>query len=1052
MANDPVVYWKSLEELRAEARHLAAERRQEFGEPLPWKADPSRTLLLQNGPRQLSPNQGDEHSPHTPHAPSVAATASSSHASRRDFLTLMGFSMGALGAAACSRAPIQNALPFAREPEELVPGVANFYATTCAGCSAGCGLLVKVRDGRPIKIEGNGDSPLFGGGTCAVGQATVLSLYDDERLRGPLWKGQRASWGEIDDNVRAGLKAAKAAHKRIVLLSNTVLGPTTQALIASTGFEHVIYEPLSLSALRRAHQQAFGQAVVPHYRFDRAALIVGLDADFLGTWLSPVEFTRQYARRRQPARTMTRHIHFEPGVSLTGANADDRHIVAPSALGHVALALFERVRAKAGGPKPTDDSSLPVDAATLDAIAAQLWNHRGESIVVCGVQDVATQIIVAALNHQLGNIGHTIELARPSLQKQADDQDIARLVTDMTRGEIGALMLYGVNPAYDYADAPAFVKGLERVPLTLSFADRLDETTARVHAICPDHHFLEAWGDAEPIKSYYGLAQPTIAPIFDTRAAQDSLLAWTETETQTGTGTAEKPDFHAYLRARWQKEIFPRQQKEQNFDRFWDHALQLGFVDVGNGSDDTDRESASTPAPPFAADLQAAIVSLRTDRYLTRAEQSEPSDEHEHYELQLYESIGLRDGRHANNPWLQEMPDPITKLTWGHAVAIAPATAARLALEEGDVIAVSNESRRVELPIVIQPGQSPTTLSIALGYGRTQVGRVGRNVGANAFPLMTIAAGGLRRPSAARVTLQKTGRREPLAATQTHHSMEGRPLIREASLQAFLANASAGNDEDTSPESLPTLWAEHPTGRHFWGMAIDLNACTGCSACIVSCQAENNVPTVGKDEVQRRREMHWIRVDRYYSGSEAKPDIVFQPVMCQHCSNAPCETVCPVLATVHSADGINQQVYNRCIGTRYCENNCPYKVRRFNWFRYAQNERFDFVMNSPLETMVLNPDVVVRSRGVMEKCSLCIQRIQAGKLEAKKAGRELADGDIKTACQQACPAQAITFGDLHDTHSVATQLQHSPRNYHLLGNLGTRPTVGYLTKIRNREA
>jgi len=1033
MASDPIVYWKSLDELRADARRLSADRRQEFLEPLPWKADPALTL------------------------PSSQA-APSADTSRRDFLTLMGFSLGAvgaLGASACSRAPVQNAIPFASEPEELIPGVANWYATTCAGCSAGCGLLVKTRDGRPIKIEGNPDSPLFGGGTCAVGQATVLSLYDEERLRGPRWQGQPVSWEEVDGKIRDRLKAASASRHRIVLLSNTVLGPATRDVISrwsdrhAGGFQHIVYEPVSLSALRRAHQSAFGHAVVPHYRFDEAALIVGLDADFLGTWLSPVEFTHQYAQRRKPGRSMTRHVHFESGVSLTGANADERHAVAPSAVGRVAPGLLARIRAKADGAPGAhayvadEPGPPPVDASVLDELATELWQHRGKSIVVCGVQDVAVQVLVAALNHQLGNIGHTIQFARPSLQKQADDEEMAKLVAEMNRGEIGALVLYGVNPAYDYADAPAFINGLERVPLTVSFADRLDETSTRVHAVCPDHHFLEAWGDAEPIASYYGLAQPTIAPLFDTRAAQDSLLAW----------LGEAPDFHAHLRAYWQKQIFPHQDRERDFDRFWDHALQIGFVDLGSA---TASAGSTESTPAFAADLEAAMVSARTDQILARAEQSEQSEQSnrspEHYELHLYESIALRDGRHANNPWLQELPDPITKVTWGHAAAIAPAVATRLGLQDGDVVAVSVDSRRVELPVCVQPGQSPTTVSIALGYGRTRVGRVGADVGVNAFPLMSVAAGGLRGASNARVTLQKTGRREPLAATQTHHSMDGRPLIREATLQAFLANASAGNDEDMSPESLPSLWAEHPTGRHFWGMAIDLNACTGCSACIVACQAENNVPVVGKDEVRRGREMHWIRVDRYYSGSETAPETVFQPVMCQHCANAPCETVCPVLATVHSADGINQQVYNRCIGTRYCENNCPYKVRRFNWFTYAQNPRFDYVMNSPLETMVLNPDVVVRSRGVMEKCSLCIQRIQAGKLGAKKEGRELADGDIKTACQQACPAQAITFGDLHDPTSGAAHLTHSPRHYHLLGGLGTRPSVGYLTKIRNREA
>jgi MoCo/4Fe-4S cofactor protein with predicted Tat translocation signal len=1127
MADDQIVYWKSLDELREETRRRAADRRHEFLEPLPWKADP---LVL--------------------HAPPVPAAATTT---RRDFLTLMGFSVGAAAsAAACSRAPVQHAIPFVSEPEEMVPGVANWYATTCGGCSAGCGLLVKTRDGRPIKIEGNADSPLFGGGTCAVGQATVLSLYDEERLRGPRWHGQPVSWEEIDTRIRGHLArqgdarpgvhietasttsdAGPAPRGRIVLLSGPVLGPATRDLIAhcaaAARFQHIVYEPTSFAALRRAHQQAFGRAVVPHYRFDRAALIVGIDADFLGTWLSPVEFTRQYAQRRTPARSMTRHVQIEPGLSLTGANADARHAVAPSALGGVVLALAERVRAKAGGAAAIDEPGLPLAGPILDALASQLWAHRGESLIVCGVQDVAVQTLVAALNHQLGNIGHTIEIDRPSLQKQADDDDLARLVADMRRGEIAALIVYGVNPAYDYADAAGFISGLARVPLTVSFADRLDETASRVHALCPDHHFLEAWGDAEPVTSYYSLAQPAIAPMFDTRAAQDSLLAWfgesraqpsltaSQTAAQTAIAASADPvaaasDFHGYLRGYWLKNIYPRQQHDRDPhpdpDRFWDHALQAGFVELtpsqtqtptptgaaatGADHDRQDKQGrraerpahASTQTPSaatLAVDLDTAAARVRREhQQMLAAHPADPNGDR--YDLHLYESVAMRDGRHANNPWLQELPDPITKLTWGHALAIAPAVATRLGLQDGDVVAVSLDAgaaaegegsgrspgpgpgqvqgqdaggharKRIELPVCVQPGQPASTISIALGYGRTHVGRVGRNVGVNAFPLQSRSGDGLPRTFALGATLEKTGRREALATTQTHHSMEGRPLIREATLRDFLADPAAGNDETVAAAAaLPSLWAEHETARHFWGMAIDLNTCTGCSACVVACQAENNVPVVGKDEVTRGREMHWIRIDRYYSGSDDAPDASFQPVMCQHCANAPCETVCPVLATVHSSDGLNQQVYNRCIGTRYCENNCPYKVRRFNWFTYAQNPRFDYVMNSPLETMVLNPDVVVRSRGVMEKCSLCVQRIQAGKLAAKKDGRALADGDIKTACQQACPAQAITFGDLHDAASVAARLQHGPRSYHLLGDLGTRPSVGYLTKIRNRE-
>jgi len=1019
---DAIVYWKGLEELRADVRRLDAQRRQEFVEPLPWKTE----------------------------APPPAASASTS---RRDFLTLMGFTVTA---AACSRAPVEKALPFVRQPEEIVPGVANWYATTCGGCSAGCGLLVKTRDGRPIKIEGNPDSPVFGGGTCAVGQATVLSLYDQERVRQPLWHGQPVSWSEMDAHVLERLKNITATGGRMVLVSGPVLGPSTRDLIARwvatyPSFQHVVYEPASLSAIRRAHEACFGRAAVPHYRFDEAALIVGLDADFLGTWISPVEFTRQYTQRRAPGRDMARHIQFESGLSLTGANADLRHIVAPSDMGRVVLALLNRVRASAGAGPTAEEVGLPVAAAVLDDVAGQLWKYRGKSLVVCGAQDVAVQTLVAALNDQLGNIGRTIDLAHPSLQSQADDREMVTVVEDMQRGAIQVLMLYGVNPAYDYSDGAGFIDALDRVALSVSFSDRLDESAARVRAVCPDHHFLEAWGDAEPIAGYYSLVQPTLHPLFQTRAAQDSLLAWLEAPV----------GFHAFVREHWKTHLFPRVDShaalhtashtgshtggepgakddaaETAFDRFWDRTLQAGFADL---------RSVIAPAPAlvFAGDVAAASARVIADDRQASAVRA--SDQ---YELHLFESVALRDGRHANNPWLQELPDPITKLTWGHCLAVAPSVAKQWHLEDGDVVSVSAGALRVDVPAFIQPGQSPKTVSIALGYGRTHGVRIATDSGANVYPLMRLADDGARRRSGMRVTLEKTGRHEALAATQTHHTMNGRPLVREATLAEFLGDPAAGNEPEPHH---PTLWPGHEAGAQTWGMAIDLGSCTGCSACIVACTAENNVPVVGRDEVRRGREMHWIRIDRYHRGPEDHPETVFQPVMCQHCANAPCETVCPVLATVHSADGINQQVYNRCIGTRYCENNCPYKVRRFNWFTYAHNPRFDYTMNHPVEAMVLNPDVVVRSRGVMEKCSLCVQRIQAGKLAATLAGRPLADGDIRTACQQACPSQAIVFGNLQDPESAVSRLAASERHYHLLAGVGTRPNVGYLTKIRNRE-
>jgi len=685
----------------------------------------------------------------------------------------------------------------------------------------------------------------------------------------------------------------------------------------------------------------------------------------------------------------------------------------------VAVSLLLRIAKKADiRDLPEFPEPLP-DLRILDHLAETLWQHRGESLVVSGSQNLSTQIVVAALNAFLGNVGNTLTFAPRSLQRSGDDRAMAHLVDEMHRGEIGMLILYGVNPGYDYAQADRFVEGIKKVALSVSFADRTDETSSQVDAICPDHHFLEAWSDAQPVESFFSLAQPTIAPLFDTRAAQESLLRWLR----------QGPDHYTYLREFWRERIFPRQREFGNFDAFWDNSLRNGVIVLP--------AAASTPAEGFRGNWRLAVAAIHSEN-LGTAFHGEGR-----YELQLYESVALRDGRHANNPWLQELPDPISKTTWGNFAAMAPAAARELGLREGDVVSLRTDQAQISLPVFVQPGQDAHTISIALGYGRKRVGKAGANVGANAYPLATVVDG-FRRYSLSNVALEKTGRREALASTQTHFSLEGRPIVQEVSLDSYQNTASA------EPEAaLPSLWPERPEGEHSWGMVIDLSACTGCSACVIACQAENNIAVVGKDQIQRTREMHWIRIDRYYRGDEDNPTSVHQPMMCQHCGHAPCETVCPVLATTHSSDGLNQQVYNRCIGTRYCANNCPYKVRRFNWFEYSLNPEYDYTMESPLSRMVLNPDVAVRSRGVMEKCSLCVQRIQAGKLSAKQGNRSLADGDIQTACQQACPAEAIVFGDLKDPASHASQLRRSRRNYHVLEELGTLPNVGYLAKVRS---
>jgi molybdopterin-containing oxidoreductase family iron-sulfur binding subunit len=614
-----------------------------------------------------------------------------------------------------------------------------------------------------------------------------------------------------------------------------------------------------------------------------------------------------------------------------------------------------------------------------------------------------------------------VDLEQPSLQHGGDEAAMAELVEEMNRGEVHTLILYGVNPAYDWADAREFLSGLARVSLSVSFSDRQDETSSHVHAVCPDHHFLEAWGDAEPVESHYSLAQPLIAPLFETRAAQESLLRWIG---------SLKPDYYSYLREHWRRNIFPGQEEIRDFEAFWERSLQDGVVRIPPGH--------AARLPIFRADWRAAMRSIAEQ---TGQAQNAKDDT---YELHFYESVALRDGRHANNPWLQELPDPVSKVTWGNYAAVAPKLAEKLSLADGDVLSLETTQGRIELPLFVQPGQDVHTVSIALGYGRTHAGKVGNHVGVDAYQLTPIE-GRFRQYSVRNATVGKTGRREKIASTQSHFSMEGRPIVLETTFAEFRNQSAAGVE---TPE-LPTLWTEQPPGEHSWGLAIDMNACTGCSACVVACQAENNVPVVGKDQVERGRIMHWIRIDRYYHGPAEEPRSVHQPMMCQHCQNAPCETVCPVLATTTSSEGLNQQVYNRCIGTRYCANNCPYKVRRFNWYNYTENQAFDFNMANPLGRMVLNPDVVVRSRGVMEKCSLCVQRIQLAKNIALQEKRELAEGDIQTACQQACPTQAIVFGNLKDPHSRVSQLRQSQRHYKVLEELGVRPNVGYLKKVRN---
>ena len=942
--------------------------------------------------------------------------------SRRDFFKVMGLSAAA-AMVACNRAPVQKVIPYVARPDEVTPGLSLWYASTCNGCSAQCGLLLKTRDGRPIKVEGNDEHPVSKGGVCAVGQASVLSLYDASRARFPALACQRTPWAQLDGAVTQGLRKASEEGLAIRVVLPWVMGPTAEAavkrfLAAYPTARTVRYEPLGeLAAMGDAYRITHGARVVPDYRFDRAKVIASFGADFLGTWVSPVAFTRQYTEARDAAgkREMARHFQVEPVLTLTGAAADRRFLVAPSDMAPALGALVRKLAEKAGRELPAL-AALPATALTeaaLEEMADTLWAQRAHALVVCGGDDVASQVLASTANALLGNEGRTVSLTDGQVL-DADALSYGELLAELRAGSVGAVLFLGVNPAYSDprgAELEALLKG---VPLTVATNDRLDETAtlARFHA--PDSTALESWGDAEPRRGVLSLRQPAVAPLHETRAVVESLLLW-----------AGAPRSHYdFLRARWETEVFPRAGAAgQDFSAFWDDAVRRGVVTL---------PAASGEAPAFREDgLTKALAGM-----------ARPSVE---WELVLYPTVAVRDGAPANNGWLQEVPDPITKATWGNQALIAPARAQALGLSDGDVVRVAMGGKTVSLPVLVQAGTHPSVIAVAVGYGRTKAGKVADGIGANGYPLASVTEGRALR-AVPGVTVEATGERQQLALTQTYHRLEGRPHVREAELAAFLDNPRAGNEvegghgggKDKHPLS---IWSGHEYKGHRWALAVDLSACTGCSACVVSCQAENNIPSVGRDEVLRGREMHWMRVDRYYQGDEANPQVVHQPMMCQHCENAPCETVCPVLATVHSSEGLNQQVYNRCVGTRYCANNCPTKVRRFNWFDYKHDD--------PLERMVLNPDVVVRSRGVMEKCSLCVQRVQEAKASAKREGRPLKDGDAQTACQQSCPAKAIHFGDINDPTSAVAKLSRDGRAFRLLEELNIGSSITYLTKIRN---
>lgn len=985
---------------------------------------------------------------------------SDSSTSRRDFLKFVGFSVAAASLAACD-APVKKAIPYVVKPEEVTLGIPNYYASTYANGSDYCSILVKTREGRPIKIEGNELSTVTRGGTNARVQASVLSLYDSARLQQPMANKKRSDWASVDAAIAAGLAQQAAAGKKIVLVTDSLYSPSAKKAVADFSAKyptakHVVYDAVSYHGMIKGNEMSFGKATLPSYHFDKAEVIVSFSADFLQSWVSPIEFARQYGETRKlrnGKRTLSKHYQFESMLSLSGANADQRHKLKPSQQAAAVVSLYNKVAALAGGTA-VNAAATPLDKV-LDTVAKELVAAKGKSVVVSASNDPNEQVLINAINHLCGNYGNTIDLDRACNLKSSNDTAVAEWLADMNAGNVGAVIFWNTNPMYTMGGSKALETGLSKVALKVSFADREDETASLCDYICPDHHYLESWGDAEAYKGHYSLMQPTIRPLFNTRQAAESIMKW---------AGAAQADYYTYVQDYWRANIYPMQSGISSFEAFWNQSLRDGvfaasFV-IGGAS-------------AFNGDVAAAAAAL-----------PKPGSG---VEVVLYEKAGLSNGADANNPWLQELPDPITKICWDNYFAVLPAFAEKMGWRQGNVIEVKAGNAVVKGPVLLQPAVADETIAVAVGYGRTKAGKAGNNVGFNAYPFVTISGGAMKYYATGANVAKTVDDDYKLAGTQTHHTMMGREIVKETSLAAWLKDPQSGNHPELldspygkkKPSELD-LWAtesqpafERP--NHSWGMGIDLNSCIGCGACVVACNAENNVPVVGKEEIGRAREMHWIRIDRYYTSDTTKqnaadkglgkldmyaemevpaadnPQVMFQPVMCQHCNHAPCETVCPVAATTHSSDGLNMMAYNRCVGTRYCANNCPYKVRRYNWFKYSDNEQFPYNMQDSLGKMVLNPDVTVRSRGVMEKCSMCVQRIQYGRLEAKKEGRRPKDGEIKTACAQGCPTNAIVFGDFNDPNSEINALFKDQRSYHLLESINTKPSVFYQTKVWNRE-
>ena len=987
-----------------------------------------------------------------------------SSTTRRDFLKYIGFSTAAATLAACE-GPVVKSIPYVVQPKEIIPGVANYYATTIGNGYDFANILIKNREGRPIKVEKNKLAPDSKSANARV-HASILDLYDNARLSQPMKNNMPISWFGFEYETKSKLEEISRGSKEIILLTQTFASPSTYKLIEDfkskyKNVQHISYDSISESSALNAYELRYGIRGLANYDFSKSKVIVSIGADFLGDWQGG-GFDCSYAKGRIPSEgIMSRHIQIESNMTLSGANADLR---VPSKLNEQKLILLEIYKAIVGKNinVETDISLNPKMKRIVAETIQEIKSGNQGSVVISGIQEQNYQSLVLEINEKLNS--HSFLPSKTILTRSSSNEAISKLVSEMNNGNVGAIIMSGVNPVYSMPNSNAFVQGLKNVDLSICFSMKADETAIVSEYVAASNHYLESWGDFELVSGNFSLAQPVIKTLFDTKQFQELLLTWTD----------NKLTIHDYIKNNWKNNIL------NSGD--WNKALHDGVY----------YEAAKIKSPTSYSSPKLFKILSDSSSNL--------------YELNIYAKTGMGDGKHANNPWLQEFPDPLTRATWDNYLTVSEYDAKELGLYlepstffnqssndangglNGKYAIIKLGDKTIKAPVIVQPGQARGTVGLAIGYGRSKGIKSEMMTGVNAYHLYKDYF------PVQKVEIIATDEIHEFALIQLQNTLMGRgDIIKETTLEVFNTKSSevwnnqimVSLNHIETPVSSPDvdLWQEfdRSIGHHF-NLSIDLNACTGCGACVIACHAENNVPVVGKSEIRKSRDMHWLRIDRYYSSEDSfyeddqkkdnisgldsslssfgelenpseNPQVAFQPIMCQHCNHAPCETVCPVAATSHGRQGQNHMAYNRCVGTRYCANNCPYKVRRFNWFLYNGNDEFDYHMNNDLGRMVINPDVTVRSRGVMEKCSFCIQNTQAVILKAKNEGRPVAAGEFNDtcACASACSSGAMRFGDINEPESEIAKLKNNKRAYHLLDAVGTKPNVVYQVKVRNTK-